>query len=148
MADIDKLIVHVGNFGPFQRKIATLSSFPLTVFAFVPVGVGLKEECGWSEVKVRDVTILQPRNGLDLSAWISNATQLVACESRWVFDKNHSTIVSEFSLVCEKSWLADLNQVSLACGFFIGAFVAWSFWRSFCRALAVLLLFLIAQRSS
>ncbi|XP_040916971.1 organic cation transporter 2 [Toxotes jaculatrix] len=161
MANVDKLIEHIGNFGPFQKKIAILGSFPLIVFAFVLVGVvflghtpdhwcwspgseRLQEECGWTEVEVREVTVPRSeqsgsfrrceRFDVDWSTsqnkcnkldWLltSNGTQLVPCDNGWVFDKSHSTIVSEFSLVCEKSWLADLNQVSLACGFFIGSFV-------------------------
>uniref|UniRef100_A0A668W385 Uncharacterized protein n=1 Tax=Oreochromis aureus TaxID=47969 RepID=A0A668W385_OREAU len=148
-----------------NMKIATLRPFPLIVFAFVVVGVvflghtldhrcwspgaeGLWEECGWSEVRVRDVTIPHSeqsgsfsrceRFAVDWSEsqkkcdeldwqWISNATQPVACKSRWVFDENRTTTVSERLLyICQKifrSWLHDLNQVSLACGFFIGTFV-------------------------
>uniref|UniRef100_A0A3Q4GXL9 Solute carrier family 22 member 3 n=1 Tax=Neolamprologus brichardi TaxID=32507 RepID=A0A3Q4GXL9_NEOBR len=140
MANVDKLIM----------KIATLGSFSLIVFAFVLVGVvflghtldhwcwshgseGLWEECGWSDVKVRDVTIphseqsgsfsrcerfavdwSESQKKYDELDWqrISNATQTVACESRWVFDDNRSTIV-----------LKILAQVSLACGFFIGTLV-------------------------
>lgn len=131
MANVDKLIMQIWDFGPFQRKIATLGSFPLIVFAFVLVGVvflghtldhwcwshgseGLWEECGWSDVKVRDVTIphseqsgsfsrcerfavdwSESQKKYDELDWqrISNATQTVACESRWMFDDNRTTIV-------------------------------------------------------
>ncbi|XP_051247327.1 solute carrier family 22 member 3 [Dicentrarchus labrax] len=161
MANVDKLIEHIGDFGPFQKKIVTLGALPLILFAFVLIGVvfightpdhwcwspeseSLKEECGWTDVEVLEVTVPHSeqsgsfsrceRFGLDWSKsqnkckeidWLlaSNATELVPCDSRWLFDKSHSTIVSEFSLVCEKSWLADLNQVFLALGFFIGAFI-------------------------
>ncbi|XP_018537247.1 solute carrier family 22 member 3 [Lates calcarifer] len=161
MANVDKLIEHIGDFGPFQKKIVTLGSLPVILFAFVLVGVvflghtpdhwcwspeseRLQEECGWTEVEVQAVTVpsseqsgsfsrcqrldvdwSKSQNKCNELDWLltSNATRLVPCDSRWMFDKSHSTIVSEFSLVCEKSWLADLNQVFLACGFFIGAFV-------------------------
>ncbi|XP_023276664.1 solute carrier family 22 member 3-like [Seriola lalandi dorsalis] len=161
MANVDKLINHIGDFGPFQKKIVTLGSFPLVIFAFVFVGVvflahtpdhwcwspgseHLREECGWTEAEVREVTVphseqsgsfshcerfdvdwSKNQNKCNELNWLltSNATELVPCDGRWVFDESHSTIVSEFSLVCEKSWLADLNQVFLACGFFVGAFV-------------------------
>ncbi|GLD47760.1 solute carrier family 22 member 3-like protein [Lates japonicus] len=161
MANVDKLIEHIGDFGPFQKKIVTLGSLPVILFAFVLVGVvflghtpdhwcwspeseRLQEECGWTEDEVRAVTVpsseqsgsfsrcqrldvdwSKSQNKCNELDWLltSNATWLVPCDSRWMFDKSHSTIVSEFSLVCEKSWLADLNQVFLACGFFIGAFV-------------------------
>uniref|UniRef100_UPI0037E8B86E solute carrier family 22 member 3 n=1 Tax=Semicossyphus pulcher TaxID=241346 RepID=UPI0037E8B86E len=161
MANVDKLIGHIGDFGPFQRKIVTLGSLPLILFALVLVGVvflgytpdhwcgipeseRLQEECGWTDLKLREVTVPRSeqsgsfsrceRFGVDWNKsqdqckdlnWLltSNATPVVRCDSGWVFDKNHSTIVSEFSLVCERSWLADLNQVFLAFGFFIGAFV-------------------------
>ncbi|XP_070834684.1 solute carrier family 22 member 3 [Chaetodon trifascialis] len=161
MANVDKLIEHVGDFGPFQRKIVILGSLPLILFAFLLVGVvflghtpdhwcwspgskRLQEECGWTDLEVREVTVPRSeqsgsfssceRFGVDWSKsqnkcdgldWLltSNATELVPCDSTWVFDKSHSTIVSEFSLVCEKSWLGDLNQVFLALGFLIGAFV-------------------------
>uniref|UniRef100_A0A3B4FPQ6 Uncharacterized protein n=1 Tax=Pundamilia nyererei TaxID=303518 RepID=A0A3B4FPQ6_9CICH len=96
---------------------------------------GLWEECGWSDVKVRDVTIphseqsgsfsrcerfavewSESQKKYDELDWqrISNATQTVACESRWVLTK---------SIFIFRSWLADMNQVSLACGFFIGTFL-------------------------
>ncbi|XP_037602423.1 organic cation transporter 2 [Sebastes umbrosus] len=161
MANVDNLIEHIGDSGPFQKKIVTLGSFPLVLFAFVLVGVVflghtpdhwcrspgselLREECGWTEVEVREVTTPHSeqsgsysrcmRFAVDWSKmqnkcseldWLLtlNATELAPCDGRWEFDKSHSTIVSEFSLVCEKSWLADLNQVFLACGYFIGAFV-------------------------
>ncbi|KAM8737557.1 solute carrier family 22 member 3 isoform 1-T1 [Acanthopagrus schlegelii] len=161
MANVDKLMELVGDFGPFQKKVVTLCSLPLMLFAFVLVGVvflghtpdhwcwtpeseRLQEECGWTDLEVRQVTVPRSeqsgsfsrceRFGVDWSKshdkcnkldWLltSNATQLASCDSRWVFDKSHSTVVSEFSLVCERSWLADLNQVLLACGFFVGAFV-------------------------
>ncbi|XP_054469421.1 solute carrier family 22 member 3 [Anoplopoma fimbria] len=161
MANVDKLIDHIGDFGPFQKKIVTLGSIPLIFFAFTLVGVVfightpdhwcwspgselLQEQCGWTDLEVREVTVPQSEQSgpfsscqrfeLDWSKsqnkcneldWLTahNATQLVPCDGRWVFDKSHSTIVSEFLLICEKSWLADLNQVFLAFGYFIGAFV-------------------------
>ncbi|KAM9341353.1 solute carrier family 22 member 3 [Symphorus nematophorus] len=161
MANVDNLIEHIGDFGPFQKKIVTLGTLPLMLFAFVLVGVvflghtpdhwcwspgseRLQEECGWTDLEVREVTVprseqsgsfsrcerfevdwSKPQNKCNELDWLftSNETQLVPCDSRWVFDKSHSSVVSEFSLVCENSWLADLNQVCLACGFFVGAFV-------------------------
>ncbi|KAM3594789.1 uncharacterized protein V6R79_014291 [Siganus canaliculatus] len=161
MANVDKLIEHIGDFGPFQKKIVILGSFPLILFAFVLIGVvflghtpdhwclssgsqRLWEECGWSDLEVREVTVPRSEESGSFSRceafdidwsksqnictdldWLltSNATPVTACDSEWVFDKSRSTIVSEFSLVCEKSWLADLNQVSLACGYFVGAFI-------------------------
>ncbi|XP_068436983.1 solute carrier family 22 member 3 [Clinocottus analis] len=161
MANVDKLLEHIGDFGPFQKKIAALGSIPLILFAFALVGVVflghapnhwcwspgsqlLRERCGWTDLEVREVTVpqrerpgsfsscrrfevdwTQSQSKCNESDWpvAHNATQLVPCDGRWVFDESHSTIVSEFSLVCEKSWLAELNQVFLACGFFVGAFV-------------------------
>ncbi|KAM4542078.1 solute carrier family 22 member 3 [Odontesthes bonariensis] len=161
MENVDRLIQHVGEFGPFQKRIVTLGSLPLILFAFVLVGVvflgytsdhwcwspgseSLQKECGWTEVRVREVTVPhseesgsyshcerfavdwnKSRSKCDELEWqlSSNATQTEPCEGRWMFDTSRSTTVTEFSLVCEKSWLADLNQVSLACGFFVGAFV-------------------------
>ncbi|XP_022061317.1 solute carrier family 22 member 3 [Acanthochromis polyacanthus] len=161
MANVDKFIEHVGDFGPFQKRIVTLGSVPVIFFAFVLIGVvfightpdhwcwspeakRFQEECGWTDVEVQKATV--PRSGqsgsfsrcerfavnwsksqnkCDELDWLqtSNATQLVPCDSGWMFDSSHSSTVSEFSLVCGKSWLADLNQVSLACGFFVGALI-------------------------
>lgn len=133
MANVDKLIEHIGDFGPFQKKIVTLGSLPVILFAFVLVGVvflghtpdhwcwspeseRLQEECGWTEVEVQAVTVpsseqsgsfsrcqrldvdwSKSQNKCNELDWLltSNATRLVPCDSRWMFDKSHSTIVSE-----------------------------------------------------
>ncbi|XP_015241088.1 PREDICTED: solute carrier family 22 member 3-like [Cyprinodon variegatus] len=161
MANVDRLMELIGDFGPFQKKIVILCSFPVILFAFVFVGVvflghtpdhwcwtpgseQLLEECGWTEVKVREVTVPHcektgsfcrcQRFAVNLSSFLNkcddfewelslNGSQTMPCDGRWIFDKSYKTTVSEFSLVCEKAWLADLNQVFLAFGFFIGAFV-------------------------
>ncbi|XP_074547490.1 solute carrier family 22 member 3-like [Halichoeres trimaculatus] len=161
MANVNKLIEHVGDFGPFQKRIVLLGSFPLIIFAFVLVGVvflgytpdhrcvipgseRLQEECGWTDLELQEITVpgsdgsgplrrcerfdvdwSKGQNKCSDVNWLLalNETRSVRCDGGWVFDKSHSTIVSEFSLVCERSWLADLNQVFLALGFFIGAFI-------------------------
>ncbi|XP_061780237.1 solute carrier family 22 member 3 [Nerophis lumbriciformis] len=158
MADVNDLMAHVGDFGPFQKRLVALGSLLLIPFAFVLVGVVflgqtpdhwcavptaelLQEACGWTEAQARRVTV--PRSGTSFSRcerfhlnrsvsrdrcsdedWLpSNRTLVVPCDGTWSFDKSHSTFVSEFFLVCERSWLADLNQVILASGLFVGAFI-------------------------
>ncbi|XP_014887175.1 solute carrier family 22 member 3-like [Poecilia latipinna] len=160
MANVDKLLEHIGDFGPFQKKMVILGSLPLVFIPFVFVGVvflghtpdhwcwspgseQLLQECGWTEVKVREVTVPHGEEAGSFSrcqtfavnwsqSWnrceafeqelTLNGSHAVPCDG-WMFDKSHKTTVSEFSLVCEKAWLADLNQVFLASGFFTGAFV-------------------------
>ncbi|XP_077396115.1 solute carrier family 22 member 3 [Festucalex cinctus] len=157
MADFSDLIVQIGDFGLFQKRLVLLCSLPLIPFSFVLVGVvflgktpdhwcaipeaeQLLAECGWTEAEVREVTIPRSEasfshcNRFDLNLSQSNCTELeqllafnktpvVPCDGGWAFEKSYSSIVSEFSLVCERSWLADLNQVVMASGLFIGAFI-------------------------
>ena len=133
METVDKLIEHIGDFGPFHKKIVILGSLPVILFAFILVGVvflgrtpdrwcwspgaeHLREQCGWTEVEVREATVPRSDHSISFSHcerfnlnwsksqnncnepnWLltANATQVVPCDSRWLFDKSHSTIVSE-----------------------------------------------------
>ncbi|PWA29513.1 hypothetical protein CCH79_00007949 [Gambusia affinis] len=64
--NVDKLMEHVGDFGPFQKKMAALGSPPIgphcvhssSWAALRTTGPEqLLQECGWIEVKVREVTV-------------------------------------------------------------------------------------------
>ncbi|XP_042306568.1 solute carrier family 22 member 3 isoform X3 [Sceloporus undulatus] len=47
---------------------------------------------------------------------------LTTCQDGWHYDKPHSSIASEFNLVCGNKWMIDTTQAVLNLGFLIGGF--------------------------
>ncbi|KAH1173511.1 hypothetical protein KIL84_017350 [Mauremys mutica] len=47
---------------------------------------------------------------------------LTSCQDGWVYKQPHSTIVSEYNLLCANAWMLDLTQAVLNLGFLTGAF--------------------------
>uniref|UniRef100_A0A7M4FIB5 Solute carrier family 22 member 3 n=1 Tax=Crocodylus porosus TaxID=8502 RepID=A0A7M4FIB5_CROPO len=47
---------------------------------------------------------------------------LTTCQKGWVYRQPHSSIISEYNLVCDNAWLLDLTQGVLNLGFLAGAF--------------------------
>ncbi|XP_020842401.1 solute carrier family 22 member 3 isoform X2 [Phascolarctos cinereus] len=59
----------------------------------------------------------------DPLAFFPNRTApLVSCQGNWKYSQSHTTIVSEFNLVCSNSWMLDFTQAVLNLGFLAGAF--------------------------
>ncbi|MBN3306465.1 S22A1 protein, partial [Amia calva] len=179
MPTFDELLVGIGDFGPYQRKICFLGFLPVTLFAFVLMGIvflghtpghwcwtpeaeEIQGQCGWSQEELRTFTIPQSSqssysrcerfsvdwNSTELNCshplpTISmNSTDRLACDRGWQFDGSHSTIVTEFSLVCTEAWKTDLNQAFLTGGFFLGAlvtgFLADRFGRKLCFLISMI----------
>ncbi|KAM5167340.1 solute carrier family 22 member 3 isoform 2-T2 [Callospermophilus lateralis] len=57
-----------------------------------------------------------------LAAFPNRSAPLVPCRGGWRYAQAHSTIISEFDLVCVNSWMLDLTQAILNLGFLAGAF--------------------------
>ncbi|XP_064342574.1 solute carrier family 22 member 3 isoform X2 [Camelus dromedarius] len=57
-----------------------------------------------------------------LAAFPNRSAPLVPCRGGWRYAQAHSTIVSEFDLVCVNAWMLDLTQAILNLGFLAGAF--------------------------
>nr|KAF6508035.1 solute carrier family 22 member 3 [Rousettus aegyptiacus] len=57
-----------------------------------------------------------------LAAFPNRSAPLVPCAGAWRYAQAHSTIVSEFDLVCVNAWMLDLTQAILNLGFLAGAF--------------------------
>uniref|UniRef100_A0A2K6Q557 Solute carrier family 22 member 3 n=1 Tax=Rhinopithecus roxellana TaxID=61622 RepID=A0A2K6Q557_RHIRO len=57
-----------------------------------------------------------------LAAFPNRSAPLVPCRGGWRYAQAHSTIVSEFDLVCVNAWMLDLTQAILNLGFLTGAF--------------------------
>nr|XP_006978087.1 solute carrier family 22 member 3 [Peromyscus maniculatus bairdii] len=57
-----------------------------------------------------------------LSAFPNRSAPLVPCSGNWRYVETHSTIVSQFDLVCANAWMLDLTQAILNLGFLAGAF--------------------------
>ncbi|XP_023555093.1 solute carrier family 22 member 3 [Octodon degus] len=57
-----------------------------------------------------------------LAAFPNRSAPLVPCRGGWRYVQAHSTIVTEFDLVCVNAWMLDLSQAMLNLGFLAGAF--------------------------
>nr|XP_045014735.1 solute carrier family 22 member 3 isoform X2 [Jaculus jaculus] len=57
-----------------------------------------------------------------LAAFPNRSAPLVPCSGDWRYVQTHSTIVSEFDLVCVNAWMLDFTQAILNLGFLAGAF--------------------------
>ncbi|XP_007435151.1 solute carrier family 22 member 3 [Python bivittatus] len=53
----------------------------------------------------------------------SAGVSFTACQDGWLFKKPHSSIASEYDLVCENKWIVDMTQSVLNMGFLVGGFV-------------------------
>ncbi|KAK2531440.1 Slc22a3 [Columba guinea] len=113
----------------------------------IPGAAELSERCGWTLEEEQNLTVLPLRlaNGsssgkcerLDI-VWDNSVSctsplarygnhsvsnlPLAACHDNWVYKQPHSSIVSEYNLVCSNAWMLDLSQAILSLGFLTGSF--------------------------
>ncbi|XP_037673593.1 solute carrier family 22 member 3-like [Choloepus didactylus] len=57
-----------------------------------------------------------------LAAFPNRSAPLVPCRGGWRYAQSHSTVISEFNLVCVNAWMLDFTQAILNLGFLAGAF--------------------------
>lgn len=127
MANVDKLITHIGDFGHFQKKIVVLGSFPLVIFAFVLVGAVflsqtpnhwcwgpaaalLQEDCGWTKAEVREVTVPHSEHSGSFSRCqrfdvVWNKSQHKCDELNWLLTSNTTALVP-----CDSRWEFDTSH--------------------------------------
>ncbi|NXC42349.1 S22A3 protein, partial [Penelope pileata] len=128
-------------------SVVFLGQVPDNYWCRIPGAAELSERCGWTLEEERNFTVqpLLPVNSssggqckrLDVlwDAATSCATPLAhrldgrvgslpltTCQDSWVYHQPHSSIVSEYNLVCGHAWMLDLSQAILNLGFLTGAF--------------------------
>ncbi|XP_074944143.1 solute carrier family 22 member 3 [Phalacrocorax aristotelis] len=128
-------------------SVVFLGRTPDNYWCRIPGAVELSERCGWTLEEERNFTVLPLCLGngsssakcerLDIvwDASVSCASPLAhygnlsadnlpltPCYDNWVYKQPHSSIVSEYNLVCGNSWMLDLSQAILNLGFLAGAF--------------------------
>ncbi|XP_049657602.1 solute carrier family 22 member 3 isoform X1 [Accipiter gentilis] len=128
-------------------SVVFLGQAPGNYWCRIPGAAELSERCGWTLEEERNFTVLPLRLGngssggecerLDIvwDASVSCASLLVPygnhsagnlplapCHDNWVYEQPHSSIVSEYNLVCGNAWMLDLSQAILNLGFLAGAF--------------------------
>ncbi|GAB5572033.1 solute carrier family 22 member 3 isoform X1 [Prionailurus iriomotensis] len=127
--------------------VVFLGSRPERYWCRGPSAAALAERCGWSPEEEWNRTapperggdagcrryLLEAANGSaaaagalscadPLAAFPNRSAPLVPCRGGWRYVQAHSTIVSEFDLVCVNAWMLDLTQAVLNLGFLAGAF--------------------------
>uniref|UniRef100_A0A8C9RQE5 Solute carrier family 22 member 3 n=1 Tax=Scleropages formosus TaxID=113540 RepID=A0A8C9RQE5_SCLFO len=142
MPSFDELLVDIGDFGPYQKKICLLCCIPGVLFAFVYVGVVFigrtpghwcrdpaaeraLEACGWSDEDLREITVPQLAAGsfsscqrFDLD-W--NSTE-AGC-------RHHSGGLSTFNttglVTCHSGWHFDQSLSTIVSQFELVCENAW-----------------------
>ncbi|KFQ59713.1 Solute carrier family 22 member 3, partial [Pelecanus crispus] len=128
-------------------SVVFLGQTPDSYWCRIPGAVELSERCGWTLEEERNFTVLPLCLGnvssrgecerLDI-VWDSSVScsnplarssnhsagnlPLTTCHNNWVYKHPHSSIVSEYNLVCGNAWMLDLSQAILNLGFLAGAF--------------------------
>ncbi|NXF92159.1 S22A3 protein, partial [Eubucco bourcierii] len=136
------------TFSSLFASVVFLGQAPDDYWCRIPAAAELSERCGWTLEEERNFTVLPLRLGnrsssgecerLDVS-WDTPASctslltcysncstgnlQLTTCHDNWVYKNPHSSIVSEYDLVCGNAWMLDLSQAILNLGFLVGAFI-------------------------
>ncbi|XP_008488408.2 solute carrier family 22 member 3 [Calypte anna] len=128
-------------------SVVFLGQAPGSYWCRIPGAAELSERCGWTLEEERNFTVLPLHLGNGSSSgeckrldvvWdtsVSCASPLVhyinhsvgnlpltACQDDWVYKQPHSSIVSEYNLVCGNAWMLDFSQAILNLGFLVGAF--------------------------
>ncbi|XP_054018444.1 solute carrier family 22 member 3 [Dryobates pubescens] len=135
------------TFSSLFASVVFLGQAPDDYWCRIPGAAELSERCGWTLEEERNFTVLPLRLGngsssgecerLDIS-WDAPVSctspltcygncstgnlQLTTCQDNWVYKKPHSSIVSEYDLVCGDAWMLDFSQAILNLGFLVGAF--------------------------
>ncbi|NXA94554.1 S22A3 protein, partial [Melanocharis versteri] len=136
------------TFSSLFASVVFLGRAPDNFWCRTPGAAELSERCGWTLEEERNFTVLPLRLGnesvsgecerLDVT-WDTSASctsplarygnhstgnlPLAPCHDKWVYQQPHSSIVSEYDLVCGNAWMLDLSQAILNLGFLAGAFV-------------------------
>ncbi|NXN99985.1 S22A3 protein, partial [Rhinopomastus cyanomelas] len=134
-------------FSSLFASVVFLGKAPGSYWCRIPGAAELSQRCGWTLDEELNFTVLPLRLGngsssgecerLDVTwdpsascasplARCSNCSTshlpLTPCHDDWVFQQPHSSIVSEYDLVCGNAWMLDLSQAVLNLGFLAGAF--------------------------
>ncbi|NXG21477.1 S22A3 protein, partial [Grallaria varia] len=135
------------TFSSLFASVVFLGRAPDNFWCRIPGAAELSERCGWTLEEERNFTVLPLYLGnksskgecerLDV-AWdtsISCASPLAyygnhstgslplaTCHDNWVYEQPHSSVISEYDLVCGNAWMLDLSQAILNLGFLTGAF--------------------------
>ncbi|NWU68641.1 S22A3 protein, partial [Pterocles burchelli] len=128
-------------------SVVFLGRVPDNYWCRIPGAAELSERCGWTLEDEQNFTVVPLRLGngsssgecerLDI-AWDTSVSctspltrygnhsmgnlLLATCHDNWVFEQPHSSIISEYNLVCGNAWMLDLSQAILNLGFLTGAF--------------------------
>ncbi|XP_035685166.1 organic cation transporter protein-like [Branchiostoma floridae] len=151
--DYDAVLQHLGESGAYQRRLAILLSligipaglhvgamtfiaaipdhhcrmpqttpagFNLTLPAALNMSIPLEEVEGaqrLSRCRRYDVT--------DQFGWLNSTTTTSTCTDGWEYDQSqyHSSIVSQYDLVCDRAWLREMAQSIFMAGVGLGGIV-------------------------
>ncbi|ETE67743.1 Solute carrier family 22 member 3, partial [Ophiophagus hannah] len=126
--------------------IVFLGRDPEQYWCRIPCVSELKKQCEWTLEEEYNITIQASslvnfsqcqRHDIKCNNTRHNCTYPLAhltnnnfagksfttCQDGWLFKKPHSTIASEYELVCDKKWIIDITQSILNMGFLVGGFV-------------------------
>ncbi|NXL41648.1 S22A3 protein, partial [Podilymbus podiceps] len=128
-------------------SVVFLGKAPDNYWCRIPGAAESSKRCGWTLEEEQNFTVLPLLLGnrssrgqcerLDvvwdtstsctspLTPYSNHSTgnlPLTACHDNWVYKQPHSSIISEYDLVCGSAWMLDLSQAILNLGFLAGAF--------------------------